>query len=172
MFNALQEGIIVIDDNRYISFMNELSNRVLSELTNVKNIFKAKTHSGNRMQFDPIDQKLFFLFTSNSQTDSKTTRRRKASSQSDSKHGSESSKQEQTEFSLRDLSLMPTKDLNSKIFTFDKKLATHDMTKMVGEGKNIEKVVKGLPSMKGIEEEFVPKFKFIQFKKSSIKSFD
>ena len=46
---------------------------------------------------------------------------------------------------------MTTKQLNSRIFTFDEKLATDDMTKMVGEGKNIENVVKNLPSMRGID---------------------
>lgn len=67
---------------------------------------------------------------------------------------------------------MATSDLNSKIFTFDKKLATTDMTKMNEEGKNIDRIIKGLTCMKGIDEEFIPKFKFIQIKKSMIKSFD
>jgi signal transduction histidine kinase len=44
------------------------------------------------------------------------------------------------------------------------------MTKMSGEGKNIELIVKGLPSMRGIDDEYIPKFKFIQFKKSEIKN--
>lgn len=41
MFNALQEGIVVIDDNSTISFMNDLSNKVISELSNVKNFFRG-----------------------------------------------------------------------------------------------------------------------------------
>jgi sensor histidine kinase regulating citrate/malate metabolism len=45
MFNALQEGIIVVEDNSNITFMNELSNRVFSEIANVRDFFKSKTHS-------------------------------------------------------------------------------------------------------------------------------
>jgi signal transduction histidine kinase len=69
---------------------------------------------------------------------------------------------------------MSTRDLHSKIFTFDKKMATKDLTKMVGAGntKNIDVIIKNLPSMKNIDEEFIPKFKFIQIKKSYIKSHD
>jgi hypothetical protein len=66
---------------------------------------------------------------------------------------------------------MPTKDLQCKIFTFDKKLATQDLTKMHGESKNLDLIIKNLPSMKGIAEEFIPKFKFLQIKKSQVKSF-
>ena len=67
---------------------------------------------------------------------------------------------------------MSTRDLSTKIFTFDKKLATKDLTKMVGESKNLDVIIRGLPSMKGIDEEYVPKFKFLQVKKSYIKSFN
>ena len=55
MFNALQEGVIVVDDNKTITFMNELSNKVLSELSTVKNFFKGKTYSGNKIAVEPID---------------------------------------------------------------------------------------------------------------------
>ena len=65
---------------------------------------------------------------------------------------------------------MSTRDLNSKIFTFDKRLATQDLTKMVGNTKNIDVIIKNLPSMKNIDEEYIPKFKFIQIKKSYIKA--
>ena len=67
---------------------------------------------------------------------------------------------------------MSTRELNSKIFTFDQRLATQDLTKMVGAGKNIDIIVKNLPSMKNMDEEYIPKFKFIQIKKSFIKEYD
>ena len=66
---------------------------------------------------------------------------------------------------------MSTKDLNSKIFTFDKKVATQDLTKIDGSSKNIDVIIKGLPSMKNIDEEYIPKFKFVQVKKSYIRSY-
>lgn len=46
MFDGLQEGIIVIDENNSIGFMNELSNRVLTELSGLKNFFRNKEHDG------------------------------------------------------------------------------------------------------------------------------
>jgi hypothetical protein len=47
MFDGLQEGIIVIDDMNTVGFMNELSNKVLSELAGLKNFFRNKELSGN-----------------------------------------------------------------------------------------------------------------------------
>jgi hypothetical protein len=41
MFDALQEGVIVIQSNE-ILFMNELSNKVCSHIAGVKNFFKHK----------------------------------------------------------------------------------------------------------------------------------
>jgi PAS domain-containing protein len=105
MFNSLQEGVIVIDDEESITFMNELSNKVLSELSAVKNFFKGKSLSGHRIEVPPIDQKLFYLFQSDANSNiKKSSTKRKLGSHSDfSKHSSELSKQEQHEFSLRDL---------------------------------------------------------------------
>ena len=113
------------------------------------------------MLIEPIDLKLFYLMP-DMDSSNKKGKKRKWGSQSDSKNqSSETSKSEKTEFSLRDLSLMTTMELSSKIFTFDKILATKDMTKMAEEGKKIELIVKGLTSMRGLDVEFVPKFKFI-----------
>jgi hypothetical protein len=57
---------------------------------------------------------------------------KKASSQSDhSKHSSEKSKQTKIEYSINDLIVLTTKELSSKIFTFDRRIATQDLTKMV-----------------------------------------
>ena len=46
MFDGLQEGIIVVDDMNTVGFMNELANKVLSELAGLKNFFRNKEHSG------------------------------------------------------------------------------------------------------------------------------
>jgi signal transduction histidine kinase len=43
---------------------------------------------------------------------------------------------------------------------------------VAGTTKNIDVIIKNLPSMKNIDEEYIPKFKFIQIKKSYIKSHD
>jgi signal transduction histidine kinase len=59
--------------------------------------------------------------------------------------------------------------LNSKIFTFDKKLTGQDLTKMSEESKNLDVVIKGLSCMRGIKDDFVPSFKFFQFKKALIR---
>ena len=46
MFDGLQEGIIVIDDEDHLGFMNDLSNRLLSELATMRNFFKNKMVDG------------------------------------------------------------------------------------------------------------------------------
>jgi len=100
-------------------------------------------------------------------------KKKKASSQSDhSKHSSDISKQTKVEYSINDLVALSTKELSSKIFTFDRRLATQDLTKMVEQNKNLDLIIKNLPSMRGIDDEYIPKFKFLQIKKSLIKSFN
>lgn len=61
MFDGLQEGVIVID-GAAIGFMNDLSNKLLTELSGLKNFFKNKDHSGSKAETDPLDMKLFYLF--------------------------------------------------------------------------------------------------------------
>ena len=57
---------------------------------------------------------------------------------------SKSSIEEKIEFSLRDIQDMPVSELNQKVFTFEKKLAQNDITKMVGHHKDIDVIIRGL----------------------------
>ena len=53
---------------------------------------------------------------------------------------------------------------------FDPKFAGEDLTKLAEEqDMGIERVIQSLKCMQGIEAEFIPKFKFFQFKKCYIK---
>jgi hypothetical protein len=45
MFDGLQEGVIVVESVN-IRFMNDLSNKLLTELSGMKNFFKKKVHEG------------------------------------------------------------------------------------------------------------------------------
>jgi hypothetical protein len=65
---------------------------------------------------------------------------------------------------------MPISELSKKVFTFEKKVSGNDLTKIVDNHKNIDLVIKGLQSMKNIDDEYIPKFKFFQVKKSVIKT--
>lgn len=40
---------------------------------------------------------------------------------------------------------------------------------MVGESKNIDQIIKNLSCMRGIDEEFIPKFKFFKINKSQVR---
>ena len=65
---------------------------------------------------------------------------------------------------------MDNGQLNQMVFTFEKHIANNaDVTKVKKQVIDIGKIVKNLDSMKGIDEEYVPKFKFFQIKKSLIK---
>jgi hypothetical protein len=62
-----------------------------------------------------------------------------------------------------------TQELSTKIFTFEKKV-TKDITKVVEAGsQNLNLIIQNLPMFKGIDEEYVPGFKFFQVKRSFIK---
>jgi len=61
MFDGLQEGVVVMQGGA-ISFMNELSNRVLTEIAGLGNFYKNKELTGDRAVISPIDRKLFYLF--------------------------------------------------------------------------------------------------------------
>ena len=66
--------------------------------------------------------------------------------------------------------MMDIDKLRNKIFTFDKKLATSgDLTKINDGSLKLATVIKNLKCVRGINEEFLPTFKFFQFKKSFIK---
>ena len=94
MFDGLQEGVVVIQGGA-LTFMNELSNRVLSEVATLGNFFKNKQHNGSKCAINPIDRKLFFLFEqSEGQEKGKKAakkKKKKGSSSDYSKHSSETS---------------------------------------------------------------------------------
>lgn len=106
-----------------LEFMNDLSNKILTELSGLRNFFKDRAHNGGKSEVHPLDMKLFYLFVQDkSDLTSNSKRKKKSSSQSDhSKHSSDSTVK--AEYSITDLIGMTTKELSSKIFTFDKKLA-------------------------------------------------
>ena len=65
---------------------------------------------------------------------------------------SESANDIKVEYSLRELARLPNRILNSKIFTFDRRLTSDDLNKMnVGETLQLESIVKTLKCMHGIE---------------------
>ena len=45
-----------------MNYMNELGNKVLSELAGMKNFFKNKFKEGENSNIDHLDLKLFFVF--------------------------------------------------------------------------------------------------------------
>jgi hypothetical protein len=62
---------------------------------------------------------------------------------------------------------MSTDQLSSKVFAFEKNMSQDTVQK---QAKNIEAVIRELPSMKGIDDEYLPKFKYFQIKKSFVKT--
>jgi hypothetical protein len=66
------------------------------------------------------------------------------------------------EYSINEIVNMSIDELSSKVFTFEKSISK-DLTKVTESNqlsKIIEAVIRGLQSMKGIDEEYLPKFKF------------
>ena len=60
-------------------------------------------------------------------------------------------------------------ELNGKIFTYDRRLSLGDLTKINEyENKNLTEKFNKLRCMKGIEVQYIPKFKFFQFRKCKV----
>ena len=50
-------------------------------------------------------------------------------------------------------------DLSTKVFSFEK-IKSKDIGKEILNSKGIDQIIKNLPAMKGVDEEFIPKFRF------------
>ena len=170
MFDGLQEGVIVCKGNQ-VTFMNDLSNKILSYLFGLKDFFKRINEDHKEIDIDRMEVKMFYLFQNNAQNPKGKKSKKSHTSSDYSKGQSAGSKesQEQTEFSVNDILEMTTEELQSKVFTFEKKLVTKDITKVAEQNdKNLDNVIKGLTSMKNIDDEYIPKFKFFQIKRSFV----
>ena len=69
MFDSLQDGVIVVN-NQEIHFMNDLSNKILSQLSKVSNFFEtAKECIDTPEMENPMDAKIFFVFDTDYKAD-------------------------------------------------------------------------------------------------------
>ena len=60
-------------------------------------------------------------------------------------------------------------DLSTKVFSFER-LRSRDIGKGLLGSKGIDQIIKNLPAMKGVDDEFIPKFRFFQVKISHVKT--
>ena len=118
MFDALQEGIIVVQGANLI-FLNDICNKMLSYITTTTNFMLQKDQ-----QVNPIDQKIFFLYDNKNDAKKVKTKEKNTSENVSEEYNN------QKEFCIREIAAMTVKELNSMIFTFDKRLMGHDITKI------------------------------------------
>ena len=109
MFDSLQQGIMVLEGNS-INFMNDLSLKLVNEVTKMKNFMFNKNLDGTFGKEDPLDMKLFHLFENSKSKDglsgskkNKSINGRKGTS-SESKYSLERSLNSKQDFSLREIS--------------------------------------------------------------------
>ena len=70
MFDALQEGICTIDNEKII-FMNELCNMFTSELSGLRDFEKNIKTDDEKDDINPLDRKIFYLFQNEKEQTSK-----------------------------------------------------------------------------------------------------
>ena len=128
MFDALQEGIVVLQGNQ-VKLMNDLSKKLLAvtfgmsnnsaTMTNISDMFK------NIRDKDILDQKMFFVYDHADKGDKKKKKnQQKKSSNSDAGlKSSDSSERAQSAFSLREIQKIETKELTGKIFCLSEQSA-------------------------------------------------
>ena len=102
--------------------MNELSNKVLSELANLRNFLKNKDKHGSPAAIHPLDQKLIYCFQNQTKEKNSKTKKKLRTSSDYSKHSTDNSGTLKIEYSLRDLQNISEKELSGKFFTFQKNL--------------------------------------------------
>ena len=104
MFDSLQEGIILIQAGK-ITFMNDLSNKLLSTVCKLNNFFLNINDTGETDEQDPLDRKIFYIFENTKSSISNKSRKKKSHGSDYSKtHSSDNSIGKKVEYSLRDLS--------------------------------------------------------------------
>ena len=119
-----------------------------------------------------MDKKMFFLCDINkSGGEKKKVKPKKGTSSEVSKKSSDSSERVQTAFSLRDLTNLNTGELASKIFSLSEELTRPGVKSEDIENLTIkDNFIANLACMRDIDKEFLPEFKFIQIKKSTIRT--
>ena len=174
MFDSLQEGIIVMQ-NQKIHFMNDLSTKILKHVSGALNFYGKQNKAGNTNIDNHMDTKLFYEYVNSRQGEekkskkkkSKKSKKKKSSSEASSDNGGEANNQ--FGYSLNDISQMDIQKLKTMMFTFDRKLAiSGDLTKVNDDTVKLNLLLRSLKCMRGIDDEFIPTFKFFQFKKSFI----
>ena len=130
LFEALQEGIIVVQDDQ-ITFMNQLANRILTSLTPYKNFLLAQLEDDfvEDEMINRLERKMFYVVQN---LDNK--KQQKSSSSNHNTSASES----KVEYSINDLIAAADKDLFGKIFTMDKALTGQKMDDLVGKDFNFK----------------------------------
>ena len=70
IYDSLQEGIMVLSDGK-LEFFNELSTNILNEVTDMKDIVNGLDKNGRKVNYDPMDLKIFYLFDNQMQENNK-----------------------------------------------------------------------------------------------------
>jgi hypothetical protein len=105
MFDSIQEGIIVIKDEN-ITFMNDLSFKILNAMSGYKNFMTRRQADGRKSKINTIDLKLFYLFKNTQKEKSKKLKKKKSKKngiQTDASKNSADSTDNKIEFSLREI---------------------------------------------------------------------
>lgn len=144
----------------------------MNAVTGLKHFANNLTEDNERPLIDNIDMKLFYVYNhqrgQKAQKDIKK-KKKKMKSAKESTHSKSSDQMMKVAFSVRELANLPVYMLNQMIFTFQRKMTDEDMTKVADYNKNLDKVIKNVRCLKGIQEDYIPTFKFFQFKKSFVK---
>ena len=122
MWDSLQDGIVVIAKEQ-MHFMNDLSNKILTQLAKVENFYtEAKECINDPERENPMDAKIFFVFDTDYKAGEKNDKKKKKKQKKKAKKNVIPEGAEPTEYSLRQIAALPSHELKSKIFVFEKKL--------------------------------------------------
>ena len=128
MFDSMQQGICTIENDK-IMFMNDLCNLFASNISGLRDFEQNINENDEVDNVNPLDRKIFYLFK-HEEDDEKKEGFQKYSKSSSGKSQTTSIKTKIIEYSLNDIVQLNALELSGKIFTYDKRLAQGDLTKI------------------------------------------
>ena len=145
-----------------LEFINEMSSSVLKSIMDFSDLKRNILKNGKVSEVNAMDVKVFYLYEV-----------QKQNSKEIDHEVSISSHDIKIDYSLRDILMLNSEELSNMIFAFDPKL-TKSLSLHTNERAilKIDKIIRNLRCMIGINSKYIPKFKFIQFKKSLILDYD
>ena len=163
--DSIQDCVLIIQEGK-IDFMNNICNKVLSNMYNIEDFFNQSFKRQIIENYKTLDKKIFKIYSVKEQNRANGEQVSSDLQSSDLNSiytDKNTGIHNQSEYSLREIMIMSPTELQNKMFCFkDAKNQDKNVNKL------LKSIVKGLSYVNYVDEEFLPTFKQFQIKKFPI----